>query len=127
MTTIVISALIGAALGLRWNVFILIPTIILAAICTAVIEVARGDHAGSVALVIALVFKDIARTYRGVDGRLKFIVGLFVFSGEKLSRSPEARQRDQISCGSLPTRPDFLRFETTRDFWRSFGAPLCFC
>jgi hypothetical protein len=55
VTTIVISALIGAALGLRWNVFILIPTIILAAICTAVIEVARGDHAGSVALVIALV------------------------------------------------------------------------
>ena len=54
MTAIGISALIGAALGLRWNVFILIPTIILAAICTAVIQVARGDHAGSVALVIAL-------------------------------------------------------------------------
>jgi len=27
-----ISALIGGALGLRWNVFILIPTIILAAL-----------------------------------------------------------------------------------------------
>ena len=54
MTAIGISALIGAALGLRWNVFILIPTIILVAVCTADIQVARGDHAGSVALVIAL-------------------------------------------------------------------------
>lgn len=55
VTTIGISALIGAAVGLRWSVFILIPTIILAAICAAVIQVARGDHAGSAALVIALV------------------------------------------------------------------------
>jgi HAMP domain-containing protein len=56
VTGIGIGAVIGAALGLRWNVFILIPTIILAAICTAVIQVARGDPAGSVALVIVLVF-----------------------------------------------------------------------
>jgi hypothetical protein len=36
-----ISALIGAALGLRLNVFVLIPTIILAGFATAVIQVAK--------------------------------------------------------------------------------------
>jgi hypothetical protein len=50
-----ISALIGAALGLRYNVFILIPTIILAGVGAVVIEVARGVQAGSVALAIALI------------------------------------------------------------------------
>ena len=52
--TIGIGALIGAVLGLRFKVFILIPAIIVAAIGVAAIELARGDHAGSVPLTIIL-------------------------------------------------------------------------
>jgi hypothetical protein len=55
MMTVCIGALIGAALGLRFNVFALFPTIILAAIGTAAVEVARGNQMGSVALAIVLV------------------------------------------------------------------------
>jgi hypothetical protein len=50
-----ISALIGGALGLRWNVFILIPAIILAALGTAVVGAASGDEAWLVGLTIFLV------------------------------------------------------------------------
>ena len=42
--TIGVGALIGVALGLRFNVFVLIPTIILAGVSTAVILAARGDQ-----------------------------------------------------------------------------------
>jgi hypothetical protein len=55
MMAIGISALIGAALGLRFNVFALFPTIVLAAIGTTAIEVARGNQLGSVALAIVFV------------------------------------------------------------------------
>ena len=50
-----ISTLIGVALGLRFNVLVLIPTIVLAVISTAVIAVARGDQAWSVVLTVVLV------------------------------------------------------------------------
>ena len=53
--TIGISALIGVALGSRFNVFILIPTIILAAVCTAVIQAVCGDLALSVLVTTVLV------------------------------------------------------------------------
>ena len=53
--TIGIGALIGAALGLRFNVFILIPTIILAGLGIAVFQIARGDEARFVAFTIVLV------------------------------------------------------------------------
>jgi hypothetical protein len=53
--TIGISALFGAALGLRFNIFVLIPAFILAGISTAVIQVASGDQTGSVVLAIVLV------------------------------------------------------------------------
>ncbi len=43
--TIGVGSLIGVALGLRFNVFVLIPTIILAGVSTAVIQAARGDQA----------------------------------------------------------------------------------
>ncbi len=55
MMTIGIGAVIGAALGLRFNVFALFPTIILAAIGTAAVELVRGNQLGSVALAIVLV------------------------------------------------------------------------
>jgi hypothetical protein len=41
--TVGISALISVALGQRFNVLILIPTIILAMVSTAIIEVMRGS------------------------------------------------------------------------------------
>ena len=55
MMTIGVGALIGVALGLRFNVFILIPTIILAGVSTAVIQAARGDQALSIVVTIVLV------------------------------------------------------------------------
>ena len=53
--TVGISALIGVALGQRFNVLILIPTIILAMVSTAFIEVMRGAEVWSMALTIVLV------------------------------------------------------------------------
>ncbi len=50
-----VGALIGVALGLRFNVFVLIPTIILAGVSTAVIQAARGDQASSIVVTIVLV------------------------------------------------------------------------
>ena len=55
MTAVGISALIGVALGQRFNVLILIPTVILAMVSAAIVEVARGDEAWPVALTIILV------------------------------------------------------------------------
>ena len=61
--TIGMSTLIGAALGLRFNVLVLIPTIILAVVSTVVIAVARGDQAWSAALTIALVATTLQISY----------------------------------------------------------------
>jgi hypothetical protein len=47
-----ISTLIGVVLGQRFNVLILIPTIILAMVSTAIIEVMRGAEVWSMALTI---------------------------------------------------------------------------
>jgi hypothetical protein len=55
MTAVGISALIGVALGQRFNVLILIPTIILAMVSAAFIDVARGDEVWPAALTIILV------------------------------------------------------------------------
>jgi hypothetical protein len=71
-----ISALIGGALGLRWNVFILIPTIILAVLSTAVIEAASGHQALFVALTIVLVAAAIQISYLGVSIARAAVVGL---------------------------------------------------
>ena len=53
--TVSISALIGVVLGQRFNVLILIPTIILAMVSTAIIEVMRGAGVWSITLTIVLV------------------------------------------------------------------------
>ena len=53
--TIGVDALIGVALGLRFKVLVLIPTIILAAVSTAVIQAARGYQASSIIVTIVLV------------------------------------------------------------------------
>jgi uncharacterized protein (UPF0333 family) len=53
--TVGISALIGVALGQRFNVLILIPTLILAMVSTAIIEVMRGAGVWSMALTIVVV------------------------------------------------------------------------
>jgi hypothetical protein len=58
-----ISALIGAALGLRLNVFVLIPTIILAGFATAVIQVASGHRAWSVVFTVVLVATTLQISY----------------------------------------------------------------
>ena len=61
--TIGIGALIGAMLGLRFKVFILIPAVILAVVGVAGIEFARGDHAGSVPLAIILTATALQVSY----------------------------------------------------------------
>ena len=61
--TIGIGALTGAVLGLRFKVFILIPAVILAAVGVAGIEFARGDHAGSVPLIIILTATALQVSY----------------------------------------------------------------
>jgi hypothetical protein len=55
MTAVGISALIGVALGQRFNVLILIPTIILAMVSVAIMEVARGDEVWPVALTTIIL------------------------------------------------------------------------
>ena len=58
-----ISTLIGVALALRFNVLVLIPAIILAAISTAVIAAARGDQAWLVVLTVVFVVTTLQISY----------------------------------------------------------------
>jgi hypothetical protein len=55
MTLAIIGFLIGAALGTRFKVFIVIPAIGLALLGTAGIGIAHGDPIGSVALTMLLI------------------------------------------------------------------------
>src|ERR1700677_4978551 len=71
-----IGALIGGALGLRWNVFILIPAIILAALGTAVVGAASGDEAWLVGLTIFLVAAAIQISYLSATIARAVVVGL---------------------------------------------------
>jgi hypothetical protein len=63
LVTIGISVLIGAALGLRFNVLILVPTIVLAAVSTATIGIAHGDQIWSVALAMVFVVTALQISY----------------------------------------------------------------
>ena len=63
LLTIGMSALIGVALGLRFNVLVLIPTLILAVVSTAVITVARGDQAWWAVLTIVSVASTLQISY----------------------------------------------------------------
>jgi hypothetical protein len=60
--TIGMSALIGVALGFRFSVFVLIPTIILAGVSTAVIEAATGEL-WSIVLTVVLVVTTLQISY----------------------------------------------------------------
>jgi hypothetical protein len=55
IVTASISILLGAALGLRFNVFVLAPAAVLALIGTAAIEVANGAPMGSLAFAMVSV------------------------------------------------------------------------
>jgi hypothetical protein len=61
--TVGISALFGLALGWRFNVFILIPTIILGVVGATIIAAARGDQAWSVVLIIILAATTVQVSY----------------------------------------------------------------
>jgi hypothetical protein len=58
-----LSALCGAALGLSFNVFILFPAFIVAALGAGLIEIARGDQAWFVIVTIFLVVTAIQLGY----------------------------------------------------------------
>jgi hypothetical protein len=68
VVTIGIGALIGAALGLRFNAFILVPTIILAGLGIAVIQIARGAVEGLVPRNLALDIQEHMEVV-GSDGQ----------------------------------------------------------
>jgi hypothetical protein len=53
--TAVISILVGAALGLRFNVLIVVPAIILVLGGTAAVGIAHADHMGSAVLIAASI------------------------------------------------------------------------
>ena len=61
--TVGISALFGLALGWRFNVFILIPTIILGLVGGTVVAVARGEQAWSVGLTIVMAATTLQISY----------------------------------------------------------------
>jgi hypothetical protein len=61
--TITLSALCGAVLGLSFNVFILFPAFIVAALGAGLIEIARGDQAWIVIVTILLVVTTIQIGY----------------------------------------------------------------
>jgi hypothetical protein len=60
---ITLSALCGAVLGLSFNVFILFPALIVAALGVGLIEIARGDQAWIVIVTILLVVTTIQIGY----------------------------------------------------------------
>jgi hypothetical protein len=47
----IISAVAGAVLGLRYNVLVLVPSVMFAMLFAVIVGVARADSAGSVALM----------------------------------------------------------------------------
>jgi len=55
MTLAIIGFLIGAALGTRFKVLIVIPVIGLALLATAAVGIAHGDPIGSVVLTMVLI------------------------------------------------------------------------
>lgn len=51
----VIGLFAGAALGLRYKVFVLVPAVMLAMIFAAMAGIAHGDHLGSIILATAIL------------------------------------------------------------------------
>jgi hypothetical protein len=58
-----LSALFGATLGLSFNVFVLIPAVIVAVFSAGLVELARGDQGGFVILTIVFVVTAIQIGY----------------------------------------------------------------
>jgi hypothetical protein len=58
-----LSALFGATLGLSFNVFVLIPAVIVAVLSAGLVELARGDQGGFVILTIVFVVTAIQIGY----------------------------------------------------------------
>ncbi len=51
----IIGVLAGAALGLRYKVFVLVPAVTLAMIFAAIAGIAQGDHLGSIILAMLIL------------------------------------------------------------------------
>jgi hypothetical protein len=61
--TIGISALLGAALSLRFSVLVLLPTLMVALVSTVMFGIARGDSSASVAVTVVLVATAVQFSY----------------------------------------------------------------
>jgi hypothetical protein len=51
----IVGVFAGAALGLRYKVFVLVPAVTLAMIFAAMAGIAHGDHLGSIILAMAIL------------------------------------------------------------------------
>src|ERR1700681_719388 len=63
MAFLIIGFLFGAALALRFNVFILLPATGLALLGTAAVGIADGDRIGSVVLTMVLIGTSLQAGY----------------------------------------------------------------
>jgi hypothetical protein len=64
---VVINVLAGIALGLRYRVVILVPTLSLVMTFTVIVGVARGDHSWSIILAMVIV---------GTAVQLGYLIGI---------------------------------------------------
>ena len=121
MTAVGISALIGVALGQRFNVLILIPTIILAMVSAAIIDVARGDEVWPAALTIILVATALQIGYlvwniiRGVFGDLTPLT--------LIQKHMEVVGSDGIHVGTIDHTENADRIVLTGDDPKARGKP----
>jgi hypothetical protein len=99
MTLALIGFLIGAALGMRFKVLIVIPAIGLALLGTAGVGIARGDSIGSVGLRMVLIATTLQLGYvAGVVLRAVLVaVGIYNAS----MRTDRAQHRPDIRTSFL--------------------------
>ena len=120
--TVGISALIGVALGQRFNVLILIPTLILAMVSTAIIEVMRGAGVWSMTLTIVLVATVLQIVYL-VGSIVHGVVENFTPLTQKIKKHTEVVGSDGKHVGTIDHTESEDRIVLTSDELKSRGKP----
>jgi hypothetical protein len=120
--TVGISALIGVALGQRFNVLILIPTLILAMVSTAIIEVMRGAGVWSMALTIVVVATVLQIVYL-VGSIAHGVVENLAPLTRKIQKHMEVVGSDGKHVGTIDHTESEDRIVLTSDESKSRGKP----
>ena len=92
---IIFCALVGAIIGLRFQVYVLVPVIVAAILCAAVIAVAQGDH------VWAIIFTALPSAVSLQVGYLCGSFARFILAdlrGQRRTLSPSASATAQTSA-----------------------------